>query len=91
MIVSTAHNRHCFGQLSSGPISWLTVVRNIALTLAAGVVWWRAQSRETTHIWEHLSWPVAAAGLVAVVIAVMGFVATVALAKFLMRGEVVEW
>jgi thiol-disulfide isomerase/thioredoxin len=41
---------HCFGQLSSGPISWLTLVRNIALTLAAGIVWW-AHSRHRAPTW----------------------------------------
>ncbi len=64
---------HCFGQLSSGPVSWLTVSRNVALTLAAGVVWWWAQFRESTDLWEHLTWPIVAAGLAAVVIAAMGW------------------
>lgn len=64
---------HCFGQLSSGPISWLTVVRNIVLTGAAAFVWWWMQSRESTHIWEHLTWPVAAVGLATLVIAAMGW------------------
>jgi thiol-disulfide isomerase/thioredoxin len=41
---------HCFGQLSSAPVSWLTLARNIALTLAAGIVWW-AHSRHDAPTW----------------------------------------
>jgi len=31
---------HCFGQLSSGPVGWRTLVRNIVLAVLAAVVLW---------------------------------------------------
>lgn len=46
---------HCFEQMSSGPVSWLTLARNISLTVAAAIVWWWAQFRESTPMWDDLT------------------------------------
>ena len=34
-------NCHCFGQLSSGPVGWATLLRNGALAAVAAVIFWR--------------------------------------------------
>ena len=48
-----APNCHCFGQLSSSPVSWRTLVRNLALLALAGVVAWKAE--QTPSAWPALS------------------------------------
>jgi thiol-disulfide isomerase/thioredoxin/uncharacterized membrane protein YphA (DoxX/SURF4 family) len=37
-----APNCHCFGQLSSSPVSWRTLVRNLGLLALASVIAWKA-------------------------------------------------
>src|SRR5579862_8450203 len=46
-------NCHCFGQLSSSPVSWRTLVRNVALLGLAIVVAWEAD--QTPSAWPALS------------------------------------
>ena len=75
--VSLARGRapdcHCFGQLNSSPVSWRTLVRNLALLALAGVVVWKAD--EVPSAWPVLSGDsfetamLAAIGVLAVVLA----------------------
>jgi peroxiredoxin/uncharacterized membrane protein YphA (DoxX/SURF4 family) len=55
--VSLARGRapdcHCFGQLSSSPVSWRTLVRNAALLVLAVLVAWKG--RENPGQWPTLS------------------------------------
>jgi len=44
---------HCFGQLSSSPVSWRTLVRNLGLLVLASVVAWKAD--EIPSAWPTLS------------------------------------
>ena len=60
---------HCFGQLSTGPVSRLTLIRNIALTLAGVFVAWWAWTRDATAIWEDVSW-----AMVGIVVVLLAFV-----------------
>src|SRR5260370_37016020 len=44
---------HCFGQLSSSPVSWKTLVRNLVLLALAGLVPWKAE--EIPLAWPAIS------------------------------------
>lgn len=44
---------HCFGQMSSSPVSWWTLVRNLALLALAGLVVWKANG--VASAWPALS------------------------------------
>ena len=65
---------HCFGQLSSGPVSWLTLVRNIVLTLAAAFVAWWSWTRKAPSMWDDLSWTDAGIAFIAMVFLALGVV-----------------
>ncbi|MCO5216815.1 MAG: redoxin domain-containing protein [Thermomicrobiales bacterium] len=65
---------HCFGQLDTGPVSWITVGRNTCLTLASAAIFWWAQYRESTSIWHELTWLRTGVGLTVILLAVMAWV-----------------
>lgn len=62
---------HCFGQLSSGPVTWLTALRNACLTILASTVFWYAVARESTPFWELMTWAAAGAGVITIAFAAM--------------------
>lgn len=65
---------HCFGQLDTGPVSWVTVGRNAGLTLASILIFWWAQYRESTSIWQELTWLRVGVGLAVIILIAMGWV-----------------
>lgn len=65
---------HCFGQLSSGPVSRLTLVRNIALTLAVALLTWWAWDRDARAIWDDASWTFVGIAIIVLVFVVLGVV-----------------
>lgn len=65
---------HCFGQLSSAPVSWKTVGRNAALTAIAVIVWLYAALKTSTHLWEPVSSDVMLATLGIGIVAALGYV-----------------
>lgn len=63
---------HCFGQLSSGPITGVTLTRNVVLTMFAAVVWWWAQVEDATNIWDGWSGELGVVAAITLGFAVMG-------------------
>jgi peroxiredoxin len=46
---------HCFGSLSSGPIRWSTVARNIVLAFVAGFILWNGRLNTGPSAWVWLA------------------------------------
>lgn len=53
LVRGRAPDCHCFGQMSLSPVSWRTLVRNLALLVLAGGVAWKA--KEIPSAWPVLS------------------------------------